>query len=380
MRGPPSGGSRIEIQPGTKEAVLADRESGGVREPVRWDNGVLYLLDQTRLPLQVVMEEQETIEQVWDSIRTLKVRGAPAIGLAAAYGMLVGMDGLLLRPSVERMEALRSRAAYLESSRPTAVNLSWAARRMVRAGERVSLEPGRPWYEALVREAVAIQEEDRKLSRRIGMNGRPLITEGCGVLTHCNAGVLAASALGTATAPMYLAHADGVHFTVYVDETRPLLQGARLTSFELQSAGIDVTLITDNMAAAIMSEGRINLVIVGADRVARNGDTANKIGTLGVAVLARHFGIPFYVACPASTIDLSLPNGAGIPIEERDGAEVTSFAGTRTAPQGMRARNPAFDVTPHSFISGIITDAALVLPPFEEKLHAYYAPGPEGSR
>jgi methylthioribose-1-phosphate isomerase len=345
-----------------------------VQEPVRWENGALYLLDQTQLPLRVVVEKQGSLKQVWDSIRTLKVRGAPAIGVATAYGMLVGLDELLFKPRAALVEELKRRAAYLESSRPTAVNLSWAARRMVRVGECAAAGKAREWYETLVKEAVRIHEEDRELSRKIGMHGRPLIREGCGVLTHCNAGVLAASALGTATAPLYVAHSEGVHFHVFADETRPLLQGARLTAWELQSAGIDVTLITDSMAAAVMAEGRVDLVIVGADRVAANGDVANKIGTLGVAIVARHYGIPFYVACPGSTIDLSLSDGSGIPIEERNGAEVTSFGTRPTAPRGVNTRNPAFDVTPNGLISGIITDAALILPPFTEKMRRYFGP------
>ena len=349
-------------------------DSKATVEPVRWDDGVLYLLDQTQLPLQVVMERQDSIQQVWDSIRTLRVRGAPAIGVATAYGMLIGLSALLSQPRAGLMEELKRRAAYLESSRPTAINLSWAARKMVRTGERATGGSNQEWYKALLDEAVGIHDEERRLSRRIGEHGRSLIREGCGVLTHCNAGLLAASGFGTATAPLYLAHGEGVHFHVFVDETRPLLQGARLTSWELLTAGIDVTLITDNMAAAIMAEGKVDLVIVGADRVAGNGDTANKIGTLGVAILAKHYRIPFYVACPGSTIDLSLADGAGIPIEERDGSEVTSFGARPTAPHGVKTRNPAFDVTPHELIAGIITDAALVFPPFEEKLRGFYGP------
>ena len=341
-------------------------------EPVRWENGSLYLLDQTRLPHQVVMERQDTLQQVWDSIKILKVRGAPAIGVATAYGMLVGLPELLAETRDGLLKELKRRAAYLESSRPTASNLSWAAQRMVRAGQSSNSHTNQEWYEALVEEAIRIHEEDRMLSLRIGQHGRSLIREGCGVLTHCNAGRLISSDYGTATAPMYLAHKDGVHFRVYADETRPLLQGARLTSFELFTAGIDVTLITDNMAAAIMSEGLIDLVIVGADRVVANGDAANKIGTLGVAILAKHYGIPFYVACPRSTIDLSLADGTCIPIEERDGSEVRSFGETITALEGVKTRNPAFDVTPCALIAGLITDAAMISPPFEPELRRLF--------
>jgi methylthioribose-1-phosphate isomerase len=318
------------------------------------------------------MERQESLQQVWDSIKTLKVRGAPAIGIATAYGILVGLRDLLSKSRALLLEEMIQRAAYLESSRPTAVNLSWAARRMVRASQRAIEGSNQDWYTALVEEAIGIHEEDRRRCQKIGEHGRSLIHEGCGVLTHCNAGLLAASAIGTATAPMYLAHSEGVRFRVFVDETRPLLQGARLTSWELLSAGIDVTLITDNMAAAIMAEKRVDLVIVGADRVAGNGDVANKIGTLGVAILAKYFQIPFYVACPGSTVDLSFSDGEGIVIEERNGSEVTSFGACPTAPKGVKTRNPAFDVTPHSLITGIITDEALITPPFDSKLRKYY--------
>ena len=225
----------------------------------------------------------------------------------------------------------------------------------------------------LLAEAIRIHDEDRRLCRDIGAAGRPLIRQGMGLLTHCNAGQLATSELGTATAPMYLAHRDGVGFSVFVDETRPLLQGARLTSWELLQAGIDVTLICDNMAATMMAQGRIDLVITGSDRVAANGDAANKIGTLGLAVLARHFNIPFYVAIPYSTIDLDAASGADIPIEERAPDEVTHWGGHRTAPENVKAGNPAFDVTPNDLITGIITERGILRSPYDQSIRTHYS-------
>lgn len=335
---------------------------------IEWKNGELYLLDQTQLPQATVMEKQETVEQVWDSIRVLKVRGAPAIGVAGAYGLCVAMKGSTDKSLNEFIEEMDKKAAYLDSSRPTAVNLGWGLRRMVKVAKAASVSSAQDLYDVLVAEAVAIHEEDKGLCRGMGENGAPLIKEGMGILTHCNAGSLATSELGTATAPMYVAHSQGVKFRVYADETRPLLQGARLTSWELQKSGIDVTLITDNMAAHIMSQGLIDLVIVGTDRVAANGDVANKIGTMGVAILAKHFGIPFYVACPSSTIDHDMPEGSGIPIEEREDHEVTEFGARRTAPEGIKVRNPAFDVTPNELVAGLITEKEIIRAPYTENI------------
>jgi len=342
----------------------------GLVKSLRWEDGELIILDQTRLPNEVIEERQETAEQVWASIKLLKVRGAPAIGIAGAYGLLVGLK----RHRGESLESFLAEtgcvAEYLDSSRPTAVNLSWGLKRMVafaraRAPDCAS---SAALYDMLVGEAVRIHEEDKVICRTIGEHGKGLIAERSGVLTHCNAGALATSELGTATAPMYLAHAEGRKFSVYSDETRPLLQGARLTAWELQRAGLDVTLICDDMAAHIMSQGLVQLCIVGCDRVAANGDTANKIGTMGVAILARHFRIPFYVACPSSTVDLSTPSGADIVIEEREAEEVTSFGSRRTGPEGVKVRNPAFDVTPHDLIAGFITEKGIIAPRFDENL------------
>ncbi|WP_169569583.1 S-methyl-5-thioribose-1-phosphate isomerase [Sneathiella limimaris] len=335
---------------------------------IRWEEGKLYLLDQTRLPHDAIMEHQETVEQVWASIKALKVRGAPAIGIAAAYGLCVALQSHQHLQSAEYLEKAQQFAEYLDSSRPTAVNLGWAMRRMMVRALSLKGGPADEIHQALVTEAEKIHQEDIQLCLGMGRNGVDLIKPGMGVLTHCNAGSLATSELGTATAPMYMAHQNGVSFRVYADETRPLLQGARLTSWELKTAGLDVTLITDNMAAHLMKEGLIDMVITGTDRVAANGDVANKIGTLGVAILAKYFSIPFYVACPSSTIDLNCPTGDDIPIEERDGDEVTTLAGVRTAPDGVKTRNPAFDVTPHELVAGLITEKALITGDYETEL------------
>lgn len=342
-------------------------------ETIWWQDGRLFLLDQTQLPLTVVGERQDDIEQVFASIKALKVRGAPAIGVAGAYGLLVGIREQQQLPRDQYLALIREKADWLGEARPTAVNLKWALQRMVEFAAASPAESASQLYAELVDEAVRIHTEDRELCRMIGEHGAPLIQPGCGILTHCNAGSLATSEFGTATSPMYVAHRNGVPFRVYADETRPLLQGARLTSWELQQAGIDVSLITDNMSAHLMSQGLIDMVIVGTDRVAANGDVANKIGTLAVAILAKHFEIPFYVALPYSTIDFQMPDGDGIPIEERGPEEVTSFGARRTAPEAMKVRNPAFDVTPQELVTGLITERGLVLPPFADNLKQQYS-------
>lgn len=344
----------------------------GLVRSLRWSEGDLYFLDQTRLPVEVVEERQDSVEQVWDSIKLLKVRGAPAIGIGGAYGLLVGLKAHVQEALPAFLSRIEKTADYLNSSRPTAVNLSWALKRMV-AFSKASAAAGKAsssaeLYRLLTEEAVRIHDEDKAICRAIGENGLDLIKAGSGVLTHCNAGALATSELGTATAPMYLAHSRGTQFRIYSDETRPLLQGARLTSWELKESGLDVTLICDNMAAFVMSKGLVDLCIVGCDRVAANGDTANKIGTMGVAILAKHFGIPFYVACPSSTVDLATRHGDDIVIEEREAEEVTNFGARRTGPEGVKVRNPAFDVTPNGLISGFITEKGLIKPPFAQNL------------
>jgi methylthioribose-1-phosphate isomerase len=304
------------------------------------------------------------VEEVWEAIRTLRVRGAPAIGVAAAYGVVLGMQVQAAREfppdaSSDRLEAV---VKHLRSSRPTAVNLFWALDRMSAVAHGSCFRDSAALRERLLQEAHAIRAEDAAMCRRIGECGAGLIQEGMGILTHCNTGALATADYGTALACMFVAAEQGKRFQVFADETRPLLQGARLTTWELQQRGIPVTLICDSMAAQVMREGRVQMVIVGADRIAANGDTANKIGTYGVAVLARAHGIPFYVAAPSSTFDLALATGAGIPIELRDPREVTHGLGKQTAPNGVAVYNPAFDVTPTELITGLITEKGLIQP------------------
>ncbi len=334
-------------------------------------DGFVRLIDQTVLPAELKYRDCRTVEEVWEAIRMLRVRGAPAIGIAGAMGMVLGVQGF---PGADRdryCKRLREVTAYLRTSRPTAVNLSWALERMERCLERQTQQnPPGQWTRLLLQEALAIEEEDRQMCRAIGRAGAGLICDGQGVLTHCNAGGLATAEYGTALAIIFTAAEQGRHFHVYTGETRPLLQGARLTAWELQQHGIDSTLICDNMAAQVMKEGRVNLVLVGADRIAANGDTANKIGTYGLALLARAHDIPFYVAAPSSTFDLRLATGEAIPIEERDPREVTHGFGRQTAPEGVNVYNPAFDVTPAHLITGIITENGMIQPVGEENIRA----------
>src|SRR5436190_11582436 len=326
-------------------------------------NGFVRLLDQTLLPTRLEYRDCRSVEEVWEAIRVLRVRGAPAIGVAAAMGVVVGMQQLpdKRRGSFERR--LTEVADYLRTSRPTAVNLFWALDRMVRHVQPFfEQRPHAELHEMLLDEALRIEDEDRRMCRAIGLHGAALIGPGQGVLTHCNAGGLATADYGTALAVLFTAAEQGKAIHVFADETRPLLQGSRLTAWELMQRGIDVTLICDSMAAQVMKEGRVQLVVVGADRIAANGDTANKIGTYGVALLARAHDIPFYVAAPSSTFDLSLPTGEAIPIEQRDPREVTHGFGTQTAPDGVRVYNPAFDVTPRHLITAIVTEKGLIQP------------------
>jgi len=324
--------------------------------------GHVRLIDQTLLPTQVEFRDCRTVEEVWEAIRVLRVRGAPAIGVAAAMGVVVGIQSHT-EPATYA-NRLKEIADYLRTSRPTAVNLFWAIERMEKKALASLSEPRAlaKTTRLLLNEALAIETEDRQMCRAIGKVGASLIQEGQGILTHCNAGSLATAGYGTALAVMYTAAEEGKKFHVFADETRPLLQGARLTAWELQQAGIDVTLICDNMAAQVMREGRVQLVIVGADRIAANGDAANKIGTYGVAVLAKAHGIPFYVAAPSSTFDLTIQTGCEIPIEQRDPKEISQGLGRIIAPEGVRVYNPAFDVTPAELITGIITEKGLIRP------------------
>ncbi len=328
----------------------------------------LVIIDQTLLPNEVRLLSLTGREEMFEAIRSLRVRGAPAIGAAAAVGISV----LASRSGCTDLDALRARVredcAYLDSARPTAVNLKWALDKMERRvnGEFSSVSDA---LTALAGEARGVVSSDIEICRGIGRSGLPLLREGMGVLTHCNAGKLATVRYGTATAPMYLALEQGMHLRIYADETRPLLQGARLTAYELSAGGCDVTLQCDNMAASAMAAGLIDIVITGADRIAANGDTANKIGTLGLAVMAKHYGIPFYIAAPTSTIDMSTPDGRGIIVEQRDEAEVTElWYSERMAPRGIKVRNPAFDVTDHDLISGIITEKGIIRPDYEKNL------------
>ena len=339
---------------------------------IRWDAGELYFLDQTMLPQKVVEEKQKTVEQVWDSIRQLKVRGAPAIGVAGAYGLLLGIRDKTGLNKKRFNELIKTKAEYLDSARPTAVNLKWALDRMLECAKSFSGKDSKELFKFMEEEAIRIHNEDEQLCQDIGKFGVSLIEKDMGLMTHCNAGALATTGIGTATAPMYLAHQEKIRFRVYSSETRPLLQGARLTSWELRQSGIDVTLLTDNMAAHIMSQGLIDLVITGTDRVASNGDVANKIGTHGLAIIARHFEIPFYVACPYSTIDFKTRQGKDILIEQRETEEVTNFGMQRTAPENIKTQNPAFDVTPNNLVTGLITDKGIVGPPYKENLQKKY--------
>ncbi len=323
-------------------------------EAVRWQGDSLALLDQTRLPTQVVWETYTDYRPVVDAIRRLVVRGAPAIGVAAAYAYcLAALAG----------EDLDRAKAELAGSRPTAVNLFWALERMERKARACGGEA-----KALIAEAVAIHEEDVAMNHAIGAAGLAVVPEHARILTHCNAGAIATGGYGTALGVVRAAYEAGRVEMVYCDETRPLLQGARLTAWELVEDGIPATLITDNMAGFAMQQGKIDLVLLGCDRMAANGDFANKIGTYAVAVLAKHHGIPFYTVLPSSTIDLSIADGSGIPVEQRDPQEVRSLYGVQTAPEGVGVWNPAFDVTPHSLLTGVITEKGVVYPPFRENL------------
>lgn len=339
---------------------------------LRWIGDVegrLRMIDQTLLPGQLLEFDCPDVETVWEAIRTLRVRGAPAIGIAAAYGVVVGLRSVLKADEEKFFARLEAVTSYLASSRPTAVNLFWALDRLKhKAAEcRGKLAPAEI-AAVLLEEARAIHEEDRTMCRAIGRFGAELLRDGQGVLTHCNAGGLATSDYGTALAVFYAAAEAGKRVHVYADETRPLLQGARLTAWELKQRGIEVTLICDSMAAQVMREGRVQAVVTGADRIAANGDTANKIGTYGVALLAAAHGIPFYVAAPTSTFDLTLASGDQIPIEQRNAKEVTHFGGRPVAAEGVDVYNPAFDVTPAKLIRAIICERGVIEPVTQDRI------------
>ncbi|HTS89288.1 MAG TPA: S-methyl-5-thioribose-1-phosphate isomerase [Gemmatimonadales bacterium] len=325
-------------------------------QPIAWAHGhSIRILDQTLLPREERYVDLVSVAQVADAIRELKVRGAPLIGIAAAMGVTLAARGV----GATGLEAALRAADQLEATRPTAVNLAWAVARM-RAEARRAVEGGFPLHQALLAEANAIWDEDRAMCERIGEAGLPLVPDGATVLTHCNAGVLATGGIGTALAPIYRAHRLGRAVQVVADETRPLLQGSRLTAWELSRAGVPTTVITDGMTASRLRRGDVTCVIVGADRIARNGDVANKIGTYAVALAARAHGVPFYVAAPRSTFDWQTVDGQSIPIEERRPDEVRQHGGVVTAAEAARVWNPAFDVTPADLIAGYITDAGLL--------------------
>ncbi|QXD17300.1 S-methyl-5-thioribose-1-phosphate isomerase [Rhodocaloribacter litoris] len=340
--------------------------------PLRWNDeaGCVDLLDQTRLPVEEVWLRIETPEAMAEAIGRLRVRGAPAIGIAAAYGVVLALRG----PGVvDPHAAVEAAATRLAATRPTAVNLFGALERMRRVAAAHPEAGPETLHAMLLAEARALEAEDRAAGRRIGEYGLSLLEDGMTVLTHCHAGGVATSGYGTALAPLLLAHERGRRLSAFVDETRPLLQGSRITAWELQRAGIPVTLITDGMAAHVMQQGRIDAVLVGADRIAANGDVANKIGTYGLAVLARAHGVPFYVFAPRSTLDPDTPDGAGIVIEERDPREVTHGFGRPTAPDGVRVYNPAFDVTPARLVTAIVTEEGVLRPPYGPALAALFA-------
>jgi methylthioribose-1-phosphate isomerase len=331
---------------------------------IEWLDGKVKLIDQTLLPNEVKYIYCDSLESVWEAIKMLRVRGAPAIGIAGALGAVLGIWRSTATKYEEFETQLQKTTDYLATSRPTAVNLFWALDRMKAAAKRHQNRSIAELKELLVAEAETIIREDREMCHAIGKHGQQLVRDGDTILTHCNAGGLATSGYGTALAVMFAAREAGKNINVYADETRPLLQGARLTTWELMQAGIEVTLICDNMAAQVMKEGKIDSVIVGADRIAANGDTANKIGTYNVAVLAKEHKIPFYVAAPTSTFDLTLASGDLIPIEQRGAEEITAGFGTRTAPLNVKVYSPAFDVTPARLIDAIITEKGVVRKPY----------------
>ncbi|MEW6424017.1 MAG: S-methyl-5-thioribose-1-phosphate isomerase [Bacillota bacterium] len=344
-------------------------------ETMRWENDTLVLLDQTKLPAKVEYIYCRDHQRVAEAIRSLSVRGAPAIGVAAAYGLVLGLPAGKFSSRREFIGRAKEIAEALLLTRPTAVNLSWALQRMLARLENAPGEEPAELRRILLEEAHAIYREDLQTNRAIGYWGQELIPQEGRILTHCNAGALATAGYGTALGVVRAAVAAGKKVSVYANETRPLLQGARLTAWELLQENIPVTLITDNMAASLMARGGVDLVIVGADRIAANGDVANKIGTYGLAVLAKEHGMPFYVAAPLSTVDFSLAEGKDIPIEERDPAEVTHLAGQPVAAPGIRVWNPAFDITPARLVTAIITERGVVRPPYRESLARLVQPG-----
>ncbi len=337
------------------------------------EGSALVILDQTKLPGSAELLRLHTGEEIWDAIYLLKVRGAPAIGVAAAFGIYLLAKGIETEDYDTFYAAFCRHKEYLNSARPTAVNLSWALNRMEKVCTDNRTLPVAGIKEKLKAEAIALKEEDIRVCRAIGEHGLTLVKPGDGILTHCNAGQLATCRYGTATAPIYLGQERGYHFRVFADETRPLLQGARLTAYELYASGVDVTLICDNMSATVMRNGWVNAVFVGCDRVAANGDTANKIGTSVVAAVAQRYHVPVYVCAPTSTIDMNTLTGADITIEQRPAHEVTDMWYEKPmAPAGVKVFNPAFDVTDHDLIAGIVTEYGIARAPYTESLREIF--------
>lgn len=337
-------------------------------ETITWKNNKVRYIDQTLLPHKVKFVECGDIRRLWKAIRRLEIRGAPAIGIAGALGVLLAANKSKAKIPGEFLRDVERGAAYLSSSRPTAVNLFWALARMEGvAGDNIS-KPIGAVKRIMLKEALKIIDEDKKGCRAMARHGASFVKNGDRILTHCNAGGLATADYGTALGVLFEAKKQGKHIKVYADETRPLLQGARLTAWELLHEGIDTTLICDNMAASLMAKGAIDKIFVGADRIARNGDVANKIGTYSLAVLARHHNVPFYVVAPVSSFDLNIASGRDIPIEERDGDEVRSVLGKRIAPPDVKVYNPAFDVTPNDYITAIITEKGIFRKPYVKSL------------
>lgn len=337
------------------------------------DETKVIIIDQTQLPNREEFLVLDTEEDLYDAIKKLKVRGAPAIGICAGYGIYVLANQIETEDQEEFYKEFHRQKEYLNSSRPTAVNLSWALNRMEKLVLDNMEKPVAEIKALLLKESKAIHQEDMEMCKAISEHGMTLLKEGCGVLTHCNAGPLATSRYGTALGPLFLGKEKGMNFHVFADETRPLLQGARLTAYELQKGGIDVTLICDNMASLVMKNGWVDMCFVGCDRVAANGDAANKIGTSGVAILAKHYGIPFYVLGPTSTIDMNCPTGDDIKIEQRDADEIkTQFFKEPSSLPEVKCYNPAFDVTDHELIAGIVTEYGIIRAPYKENLEKLF--------
>ena len=337
-------------------------------DTIFWKNGKIKLVDQTLLPLKFRYISCGDVKTLWHAIKKLQVRGAPAIGIAGALGVVLGLKGSKAKSGHALVKQIDRIAKYLASSRPTAINLFWALVRMRCVAEENCSKSVAGIKKILLKEALKIISEDKDACRRMARYGARLIRSGDTILTHCNAGGLATADYGTALGVLFEAKRQKKHIKVYADETRPLLQGARLTAWELMHEGIDTTLICDNMAASLMQKGLIDKVFVGADRIARNGDTANKIGTYSVAILAKHHAIPFYVVAPLSTFDLNIATGREIPIEERDGDEVRAIGAKFIAPRNVKVYNPAFDVTPNEYITAIVTECGIFKPPYKRSL------------